>query len=341
MQNIEILSFPGNLLIVAAASLLVACGGGGSGSTTSTDTQSSIVTVEPPAPTYSSQSEELVAYNTFNKARVSCGFGYLQQNLNLDNAALNHVVWGLKNNIFQHPETPGTTAYTGTGPWDRMLAAGYLQGTGSWQWGEVLATDYSIHAGFGLTGAVRLMGAPYHLAGLMGSNSEIGISVKTGGPIGSRADIEFAGSSPAVNIVANMAANNTYPAQHQAAAVVLTYPCEGVVGTSTALYQESPNPIPSRNLATHPIGQPIFVQVLKGQILVITSSAIVKTADSSPVPLAVTLTSVNDSNAHVLPSQAILIPNAPMAANTQYTVTMKGTNNGALFLKNFTFTTGA
>ncbi len=335
----------GRLLAIAtvAASLLVACGGGVSDSTA---TVTPVTPVPPvsggnwPVPSYSAQSEELVAYNTFNKARVSCGFGYLQQNLNLDRAAFNHVVWQLKNNLIQHLETPGTVAYTGTGPWDRMLAAGYTQGTGAWQWNEVVAAENSTRAGFGLTGAVLLLGAPYHLAGLMQSNREMGISVKTGGPMGSGAGVEIANSSPAVNMVADMAANNTYPAQLQSSADVLTYPCAGVVGTITALYGETPSPIPSRNLATNPIGQPVFVQVRQGQVLTITSSSIVKTTDSSRVPLAVTLTSANDPNSELSPSQAILIPNAPMAAQTQYTVTIQGTNNGTPFVKNFTFTTG-
>ena len=337
------------LFVATATSLLVACGGGSSsgadkatdtpntGLSAGTGTTTAIVTAAVPVPNYAAASQELVAYNTFNTARVGCGFGFLQQNTLIDKAAFNHAVWLLKNNTVGHYQTPATVAFTGIGPGDRMLAAGYNNGIA----GEVIAAIPSINSGYGLDGARGLLSAPYHLAGLMFGFREIGISVKTGGPIGSGADIEFAGASNFTHLVADMGASSTYPKQYQASADVLTYPCAGVVNTATALYGEIPNPIPARNLATSPIGQPVFVQVLQGNLLVITSSSIIKTVDSSPVPIAVTLTSANDPNAHVTANQAIIIPNAPLSPMTQYTVTIQGTNNGALFLKNFTFTTGA
>lgn len=334
---------PALLLLVfttAVTCSLVACGGGGGSAATSTSSIQKLPQGGWPVPTYAAQSQELIAYNTFNQARVSCGFGYLQQNANLDTAALNHVVWQFKNNLYQHTETPGTVAYTGSSPWERMLAAGYIQGTGAAQANEVLTYNRPILAGYGLSAAVSLLSAPYHLVGLMNSNREVGISIKTAGPVGSGADVENPGSLPSILLVADMAANTANPAQLQDPAEVLTYPCAGTVGTATALFTEVPSPIPSRNFATQPVGQPIFVQVLKGQVLTLTASSIVKTSDASEVPLAVTLTSANDPNAKLLPNQAILIPNLPLAANTPYSVTIQGTHNGKDFKKNFTFTTG-
>jgi uncharacterized protein YkwD len=328
------------VFVAALTCLLVACGGGGGSAPTSATPIQKLPQGGWPESTYAAPSQELIAYNTFNQARVSCGFGYLQQNAQLDTAALNHVVWQFKNNLYQHGENPGTLAYTGTTSWERMLAAGYVQGTGAVQANEVLTYNRPILSGYGLSAAISLLSAPYHLVGLMNSNREIGISIKTGGPVGSGADIESPSSLPGILLVADMAANTSHPAQLQEPDEVLTYPCAATVGTATALFTEVPSPIPSRNLATQPVGQPIFVQVLKGQVLTLTASSIVKTSDAAVVPLAVTLTSANDPNAKVLPHQAILIPDQPLTANTSYSVTLQGTNNGQAFLKNFTFTTG-
>jgi len=44
---------------------------------------------------------------------------------------------------------------------------------------------------------------------------------------------------------------------------VFTYPCQGVKGTVTALYNETPNPVrgSGRNLRTDPIGQPVYINM--------------------------------------------------------------------------------
>ena len=44
---------------------------------------------------------------------------------------------------------------------------------------------------------------------------------------------------------------------------VLTYPCQGITGTVTALYNETPDPVKhtGRDLSTDPIGQPIYIKV--------------------------------------------------------------------------------
>lgn len=329
--------------------MLTACGGGSGGSATSENTPTAsqpvsqpsvaIITAAPPTPTYAVGSEELAAFDQINLSRSKCGFGTLRQNQAIDMAVLNHVTWESENSTFSHYETPNTTGFTGADPGARLNYAGY-----KWtSFGEVMSgLPVALKAGFGLHGMRLLLAAPYHLMGLMQGSREIGISVKTSGPTGSGTDIPYPSAASATWLVADMGSNvATFPFQVQSTTDVLTYPCQGITNTVTKLENESPNPITNRNLSTTPIGQPVFVQVAAGQTLSITTASIVTTIGSNPVLVAKTLTAANDDNHMITGNQAIIIPDAPLAANTEYSVTIQGTNNGAMFLKSFTFTTGA
>src|SRR5690606_14608806 len=87
-------------------------------------------------------------------------------------------------------------------------------------------------------------------------------------------------------------------------AAVLTYPCEGTTGTAYQLKNEQPNPVPGRDLSTAPVGQPIVVAVRVGQLITISSAAMVKKSDGSPVFLRAPIVRANDSNQLVDPSRA-------------------------------------
>lgn len=83
----------------------MACGGGGGGSGGTFDSggydqpKVGIVNTVPLLPNYTG--EELYAYNSLNNARVKCGFGYLQQNINIDLGAKNHIRWMVNNKAYQ------------------------------------------------------------------------------------------------------------------------------------------------------------------------------------------------------------------------------------------------
>jgi hypothetical protein len=331
-----------HLTTFAATTLLVACGGGGGGGSGISNPPAagnpSTAIVSTAAPVASSYSgEELAAFNAFNIARNGCGFGVLLQNAAIDRAALNHVGWMVANNSFSHSEIAATPGFTGVDLGARLSAAGYA---GWVSYGEVLtAQTGGSKTGFGLFGARTLLSAPYHLMGLMQGNREIGISVKSSGPLGSGADITSA--TTRLWFAADMAANSSLVPQAQGAADVLTYPCQGVTNTARQLTNESPNPIPARDLALNPIGQPVFVQLLAGRTLVINTATMATTAGNIPVANAAILTAATDPNAELTGNQAIIIPNTPLAANTQYTVTLQGSNNGTAFQKIFTFSTGS
>jgi len=336
-------------------SILVACGGGGGdgsssssgsgGRTTAPGTGTTVVRVDPltaPAgslllaatPVSSYSGEELAAYNTFNTARTQCGFGYLTQNTRLDTAAFNHINWMVNNNTASHYEVSGTTGFTGINPWNRMTAAGYNWSLSS----EVMAVLYTSNkTNWGTNGARSLLAAPYHLQGLMWGVIDIGISVKSGATSG--ADINAPGATPVSWLVADTGSPSSNPGQAQTTSQVLTYPCQGSTNTAYEMRGESPNPIPGRDLASSPIGQPIFVQVLHGQNLTINSATL--TGPFGSVVLRPTMTASNDPNARIYSNQAMIIPDAPLTPNTTYTASITGTNNSTAFSRTFTFTTGS
>jgi len=351
-------AFSKGMAILLTASLS-ACGGGGgggaggesgagvmptnspSGSSTGNSGNAPIASTIVAAsvvPTYTG--EELAAYNAVSLARTNCGFGGVNQNSALDAATLNHNGYMALNYQFGHYETVGLTGYTGNQPYQRGVAAGYPN---TWtHYTEVLSMATNApKAGFGLLGARRLLAAPYHLMGIMDVDREVGVSVRSAAQSGSGADyiVTNLGWAPSVYLSIDFAAQPSMPAQHQSSADVLTYPCAGVTGTVYQITAETPDPIPARNLVTSPIGQPVFVQVLAGQTLVITNASVI--GPTGAVALLPTMTSANDPNGELSASQAIIMPSVPLAPNRSYAVSITGTNNGVAFSRNFTFTTGA
>lgn len=348
---------------LAAAMALTACGGGGAGGSagpagtdaggsggtagnsagslkplgSSTAFVASNITLATVQATYTG--EELAAYNAVTTARTTCGFGGLNQNTHLDDATLNHNAYMAQNNVFGHYESAGQPGYTGYLPEMRGIVAGYPSSLTSY--GEVLSSaTYLPKAGFGLRGTRMLLGAPYHLMGIMQGNRELGISVRSAGQAGSGADYINTDVSwkPRALLAIDFGARQGLPVQHQSSADVLTYPCAGITDTAYMLGNESPNPVPSRNLLTAPIGQPVFVQVLEGQTLVVTSASLI--GPGGAVALLPTMTAANDPNTILGNHQAMIIPTAPLTPNTTYNVSITGTNNGTAFSRNFAFTTG-
>lgn len=337
--------------VLATATVLTACGGGGEGGSSTTgnsaesvkplSTTSAFVASNITGATVQSTytGEELAAYNAVTTARTTCGFGGLNQNTHLDDATLNHNAYMAQNNLFGHYETGGQPGYTGYKPEMRGIVAGYPSSFTSY--GEVLSTaTYMPKVGFGLRGTRALLGAPYHLMVIMQGNREIGISVRSAGQAGSGADyiMSNAAWAPRALLAIDFGARQGLPVQHQSSVDVLTYPCAGITDTAFMLDNETPNPVPSRNLLAAPIGQPVFVQVLEGQTLVISNATL--TGPGGAVALLPTMTSANDPNAVLGAHQAMIIPAAPLAPSTAYNVSITGSNNGTAFSRNFSFTTG-
>lgn len=338
---------------------LAACGGGGDGQSSAFVIPaapavtpevtapplyyaSTIVTTAPVTPSYAAASEELAAFNLLNGERNNCGFGSVSQNTQLDTAARGHAQWQLRNNYgghYQDADVP--LGFTGVKPIDRTKAAGYPQDNAAAIQDEIhTAVGTSNKTGYGVGGIRGLLGAPYHLMGLVGSSREIGLSVFSAGVSG--ADITTPGNWHArVILQADLGYQSTSTAQLVASDAVLTYPCQGTVGTSYQLTNETPNPIPGRDLKLNPIGQSIYVHVRDGNTLTISAVSMIQVSSGAPVALREPMTSANDPNHGLGSHQAFVIPDAPLLPNTAYQVSINGTNNAGAFSRTFAFSTGA
>lgn len=285
-----------------------------------------------PAPA-ASGSEELAAFALLNKERTQCGFGELTRNDALDTAARGHANWLLLNNYTGHDQVEGTPGFTGIEVFARANGAGYH---GVWVEDENASMRRTNTIGFGEAGVRGLLSAPYHLQGLVAGYHDIGISVMGSDEAGTttkfypRAVLQIdVGYQPSVDM------------QAPPSGTVLSYPCDGSSGTFTQLPTETPNPVPGRNLAVAPVGHPIMVFGDAGKVLTISSALVQETVTGNTVSLLSPVTGSDDPNHFLKPNQGFVLPDAPLKLNTQYRVTVVGTNDGASFTKTFTFTTGA
>jgi uncharacterized protein YkwD len=342
-----------HVLAALFCALIAACGGGGGGgggvaalppgSTVSTQPPPSapadggqpstlVSSVRPDS--YAATSEAHQAFVLLNAERERCGFGLLAQNAQLDSAATAHADWQILNNQLSHGETPGTTGFTGATPADRVTAAGYpLGGVGD----EISGLYYSgSTAGTGVFAVRALLALPYHAAGMLAGYRDLGIAIRgsdelgTSGTFGARTVQQF-------NLGFTRDAGRQEPASDQ----VLSYPCEGTSGVFFEITNETPSPVPGRDLRASPLGPGLLVAVRTGQALAISSATMQTLSGNVPVVLRPTMTRDNDPNAVLSANQALIIPDASLMPNTAYAVRVAGTNDGVSFVKSFNFSTGA
>lgn len=324
--------------VIAAASMLAmlyACGGGGGEETGATPSDpapaDSSINSQVPSSSYAAGSEELAAFNLLNAERIRCGFGALQQNAQLDQAALAHADWMLINNIYAHEESATyPNGFTGVHSSDRATAAGY-----AWMdTVEVIAFgDNGSKAGRGAKGVRELLSGVYHAPGALLPMKDVGISVREPADVG----------VSTVIVPTEILAGTTNDHQLLSPSEIATYPCNGTSGTEYQLTAESPNPVPGRNLSTAPLGHTITVMVRHGQTLSLTSAQMQRVADGAAVVLRAPVTGDADPNGMLasLPHVGYVIPDGPLQPNTSYQVTVAGTNNGTPFQRTFVFTTGS
>jgi uncharacterized protein YkwD len=325
---------------------MVACGGGGGGASPTAGpavttapapnpTNTTLVTTVPAAG-YAAASEELAAFNLLNAERGRCGFGLLAQNGQLDAAAKAHNDYQIVNNTASHFQNQQQfpTGFTGARASDRALTAGYIDA------GEVadeftFASGTTDKTGIGERGVRGLLSAPYHLAGLMDGYRDVGMSAR------SSADTTPAGANARVILHINAAYKQAAGPQLIAAGSVATYPCAGSAGVNRQLKNETPNPVPGRDLALNPIGTPIYVSTRAGDVLTISSATMTETVAGTPVALRAPITASSDPASIYKSHQGYVAPDGPLKATTEYTVTVTGTANGVAFTTaSFRYTTG-
>lgn len=349
-----------SIAFAIAALTLTACGGGGGGGgggavipvTTTPGTGTSTTggtdtgTVKPPpvvvtpnepaadgnlvttvaTPTYSSSTEELAAFTLLNAERQRCGFGLLAQSTLLDTAAAGHANYLLRNNMAGHFQNMTHPYSTGSNAFDRVLAAGYSPGVILDDNTDTTGSGANVITGRGIASVRSLLSAPYHAVSLLMPELDIGISVMssdttgTTGTFGARAIAQF-----------NIALAQGSYSQKPAGDTVQTYPCDGTVGTAHTLRNESPNPIPARDLAVNPIGQPVVVAVRPGQMIDVTTATMKVKGTGVAVTLLPALTKATDSNGMMDIGHLVLMPDLPLLPNTEYEVTLKGTNTTTTF----------
>ena len=322
-------TFKSLALTTAVATLLTACGGGGGSTTTAPVAVTPPVTpavaaatlvTSVPAATYAG--EQAAAFNLLNAERSQCGFGLLAQNAQLDTAAAGHANYLGVNNTSGHIQVAGQPGFTGVTIADRAANAGYKVGDVS----EIAAARIA-----GSVSGIRgLLVAPYHLAAAMRGYRDVGIGY----------------SALSTNsLVVNFGYASGGSLQLMSGTDIQTYPCNGSVGASRQLQYETPNPVPGRDLVANPIGTPILVAARVGNTLAITSATMIKVSTGASVQMRPAMGMSNDPNkvngvSYFMSNEAYVAPEAALDPNSQYQVTVTGTNNGASFSRTFTFTTG-
>jgi uncharacterized protein YkwD len=332
--------------LLAAGMVLMAtltgCGGGGGGgeatttsatettpaTETSTFAASTIGNFSAPTSTYAG--EKKVAFDLINAVRGQCGFGSVAQNAALDAAAVAHTNYNVlnpldANTVTMHGEIAGRPGFTGASIAERYQVQNYGTGVTYWTGGEVISQSPTV------TGGVRmLLNAPYHEAIMLSGFKEVGVEVSAPQPSGnSNLTMNFGGRGPSIEGMRQL----------QSSTDVLTFPCEGSTEVYHTLRNESPNPVPGRDLFANPLGASLYIQLRVGRTLAIQSAVVTRVSTGVVVTLRPTMTQANDPAKHLLGHQAIVTADVPLARNAAYSANITGTNNGVPFTKNFTFTT--
>jgi len=288
-----------------------------------------------PVPTY--LNEELKAFDVLNAARDRCGFGKLAQDTKLDAMATNHVKWLVKNgtlgqletNVPVDPKKNEVNYFTGETVEDRARVAGYTDYSmvteANGDYVQVLGASIGISA---------LLSAPYHALGLLRGYRDVGIGI---GVIPFNKDDPSAAYNRKIVVTRGLLKKDAW--QTAEANAVRTYPCEGSADVESALYGETPSPVPVRDLVAHPLGPSIAVVGNVGKQMKITSATMTGPGGAM-VALRAASTRLTDPNpGYLLSNEAYVIADAPLAASTPYQVLIKGTNGATPFSQSFTFTT--
>ncbi|MES3011890.1 MAG: hypothetical protein V4738_13970 [Pseudomonadota bacterium] len=326
------------LLPIGLVLTLAACGGGGSGGSDSTTSgTTTIATASSGGGNLSatSLSPEATAAQRLNTERGACGFGTLQPNTLLDQAALNHANY----NAYQaslgvlagHVEAVGQPLFTGITLFDRALAVGYpyrdlWENVTTLYWRNVTGTLNTVSLATYADERTRgLLTSVYHLKGMLVATRDVGVAVL---------HKQF-GTTVVRDMVVELGTQLLAPVP-PAQTGVLTYPCEGTQAARAVFTPsgETPNPRPG---FVGDIGTPIYLRAPGSDRISITSFAVTEWATGTAVP-AQAMTLANDPAQWLSLNDAFILPDAPLTANVRYRVRVSGMAGSVAYSKDFSFT---
>ncbi|WP_440465265.1 CAP domain-containing protein [Psychrobacter sp. ASPA161_6] len=332
-------------------------------------------------PTENNAQAALSANNQFSLARTSCGLGGLSMDTALDDIAIQHANYikyvfanssptsfnaHVENKISDIASVTGSNNpfFGGLSFTDRLLNANYRNA----QYGateNIAQSDYYSSAGNFLSVdtvatsmAKSLLAAPYHLRSLMlPTSSLVGTGMVTYKPNG-----KSTANNQGYVLVSHASATQT--TKDKSVSGIFTYPCQGMTGTVTALYNETPNPVKGtgRNLRTDPIGQPVYISMPSAKNIKVSNINFRDTQRNADMPIQL-IDFDNDPYAntnYALPAnEAFILPltdalkscetkraanqsqQCGLYGNTKYQVSFDIlVDNKTLQNKSFTFTTG-
>jgi uncharacterized protein YkwD len=240
---------------------------------------------------------------TLNDHRSAVGAPTIGAESRVSTAAQNHANYSSANGYLGHYETSGLPYYTGYGPRDRLVAAG---------WSTSFVSEVATGGSSAVAGVNQLWDAPYHRLGMMHPNSvATGWGYSTLGTRGSVVgDLVYDFSQRPVNYVRS--------------------PAAGQSGIPTSWSgQESPNPLPAG--VSGPVGYPIMVVYSAGQAVTMRAAEIVAPGGSRlPIYYAPQQFEYD---------YQVIIPQKPLAAATTYHARFDINVNGVMTTNEWDFTT--
>lgn len=322
---------------MASAVLLAACGGGGgstggSSASTSAAPAKTASSANVATPVYAASSVQLAMFQTVNAARQQCGFPAVLENTTLDAAAANHATYMVDNSgTVTDAEVSGNPGFTGVNYTDRAQAVGYPANVGvAGESAGYYTTATLSNTTYGINLATAWISGVYHSYVAVQPYQEIGFG--TGQLIYNGQTDPIYNGFPIV-VAANSMAGNVPLAGN----LPLTYPCQGTTNVPYGYGGEIPSP-PGTTSGVN-WGPTVALAGNASDTIRMTSGTMTDTS-GNVIALQV-LDSTTDPN-KILPANAgSVYPLTPLQPNTTYSVSIKGTYNGAPFSRTFTFTTGS
>ncbi|MFM0608761.1 CAP domain-containing protein [Paraburkholderia sediminicola] len=347
---------------LAAAMMLVACGGGGGGSSGGSAgqpvapsvpaSQGNLQTTVPNA-TYTGASTQASLFATLNTYRSSMGVGQLAQDTILDTAAQAHALYLNTNfangsiSVVTHNEVSGNTNYYEATPLSRARKAG----APSTEWiseNAAVGLAQTSSAAFASDCLGQYLNTVYHLQGVTEVLETIGVGFAQDTAQGTYSCVLDFGQKTGVSGTPSDNGYLTSAGQQMATTAIAHVPLANETGVARAMVAELPNPAPD---VASP-GRPIMVRVTAadaGDVLTV-SSFTLTSAGGIVVPARIIVPSAAltgssgataDLNNAMAAGVAFLLPLAPLAANTTYSVSFSGARKGTPTSTAWSFTTGS